>query len=91
MFDSFLWALEPQLWEIQEDFLADIVSNNNAVYRSLRTLFRNISSTSKLDDRFKIRVDRFKGRLAEKFSWDFEDLEEEEDDEAPVIVETDIV
>jgi len=36
-------------------------------------------------------VDRFKGRLAEKFSWDFEDLEEEEDDEAPVIVETDIV
>lgn len=88
LYENFMWSLEPQLWEVQEDFLADIVTNNNAIYRALRRLFRNIQSPdNNLEGRFKTRTARFAERLTEKFSWDFDDIDEEEEDEKPVIVD----
>lgn len=88
LYEKLMWALEPQLWEVQEDFLADIVTNNNAIYGALRKLFRCIQSPeNNMEPRFKTRAARFAERLTEKFSWDFSDIDEEEDDEKPVIVD----
>lgn len=86
LYDLLVPMLEVQLEEIPEEFLADIVSNNNFVYVKLRHLFRTIHESS-IDGRLKTKMARFRDSLTEKYSWDFSNLDEEEDDEAPVVVE----
>ncbi len=81
-------VLEIQLIEIPEDFLVDIVSSNNFVYSSLRNFFLNVQMNDCVDGRLKSKVTRFKDRLTERFEWDFSNLEREDDDKAPVIVDT---
>lgn len=51
-----------------------------------RDLFRTLLTEPGVDGRLRSRAARFQERLTDKFQWDFEDLEKEEDDEAPVIV-----
>lgn len=88
LYEDLMWALEAQLWEIQEDFLADIVTNNNSIYAALRKLFKAIlSPDNDMEPRLKTRTARFAERLTEKLAWDFSDIDEEEDDEKPVIVD----
>lgn len=87
MYSEFVSILELHLMEIPEDFLVDIVSSNNFVYTSLRNLFYNLLSNDDVDGRLKSKVTRFKDRLSEHFHWDFSNLDREEDDEAPVIVD----
>jgi hypothetical protein len=41
-----------------------------------------------VDGRLKSKAKRFQERLTVKFTWDFTGLDREEDDEAPVVVET---
>lgn len=84
----FIPVLEVQIKEIPEEFLADIVSNNNFVYVKLRTLFRAVQE-SEVDGRLKSKMSRFKDSLSEIYSWDFGNLDEESDDEAPVVVDLD--
>ena len=79
-------ALEVQLMHVPEDILCDIVANNNFVYHNLRKLFANIEMNSELDGRLKSYTTRFSGRLSIKFLWDFSNLQEETEDEAPVVV-----
>lgn len=87
MYNEFISCLEAQLDEISEDFLVDIVANNNVVYRSLRDLFANLElQKNEVDGRLFCKADRFKSRLNLKFGWDFSNLEAEEEDEAPVVV-----
>lgn len=86
VFDSFLTAFDAELVEVPEDFLANIVSNNNFVYHKLRELFRSIDN-SNIDGRLKTKARRFKMKLTQEYQWDFSNLNEDEDDEAPVIVE----
>lgn len=88
VYDEFLSALEAQLLEIPEDFLVDIVASNNFVYHSLRSLFRTLQLNEIVDGRLKSKAKRFQERLTVKFTWDFTGLDREEDDEAPVVVET---
>ncbi|XP_021919236.1 protein AAR2 homolog isoform X2 [Zootermopsis nevadensis] len=88
VYDEFLSALEAQLVEIPEDFLVDIVASNNFVYHSLRSLFRTLQLNEIVDGRLKSKAKRFQDRLTAKFMWDFTGLEQEEDDEAPVVVKT---
>lgn len=83
---EFIRALETQLEHVPEDFLCDIVANNNFVYHSLRKLFANVEINPEVDGRLKSEANRMKHRLTLKFLWDFEDLQEELDDEAPVVV-----
>lgn len=83
---EFCKVLEVQLSHVQEDFLCDIVASNNIIYRNLRTLFANIESNQEVDDQLKSQALRFRERLTEKFFWDFNDLLDEADDEAPVVV-----
>ena len=86
---EFLKVLEIQLSYVPEEVLCDIVASNNFVYHNLRKLFANIESNSEVDDRLKSLATRMKERLTKKFLWDFKHLEEEEDDEAPVVVSLD--
>ncbi|XP_078050617.1 protein AAR2 homolog [Augochlora pura] len=86
IFMEFLKALEVQLTHVPEDVLCDIVANNNFVYQSLRKLFANIEINSHIDGRLKTYATRFRNRLTSKFMWDFSNLHEEGDDEAPVVV-----
>ncbi|XP_069682395.1 protein AAR2 homolog [Periplaneta americana] len=88
VFDEFLTVLENQLVEIPEDFLVDIVASNNFVYHSLRSLFRTLQLSDVVDGRLKSKAKRFQERLTIKFQWDFSHLDQEDDDEAPVIVRT---
>lgn len=87
MYSEFITCLEDQLEEIPEDFLVDIVANNNVIYRSLRDLFSNIELLkNETDGRLFCKCEKFKEKLTTKFGWDFANLNEEEDDEAPVVV-----
>ncbi|XP_015119378.1 protein AAR2 homolog [Diachasma alloeum] len=83
---EFLRTLEIQLTHVPEDLLCDIVSSNNFVYHHLRILFSNIESNPEVDGRLKSEAVRARNRLTSKFSWDFESLQDEDDDEAPVVV-----
>lgn len=86
IFMEFMKALEIQLTHVPEDVLCDIVANNNFVYQSLRKLFANIEANSYIDGRLKTYAVRFRNRLTTKFLWDFSNLQQEDDDEAPVVV-----
>ena len=88
MYSEFISCLEDQLEEIPEDFLVDIVANNNIIYRSLRDFFANMELLkNNVDGRLYCKFEKFKTNLTSKFGWDFSNLQEEEDDEAPVVVE----
>ncbi|XP_011498606.1 PREDICTED: protein AAR2 homolog [Ceratosolen solmsi marchali] len=83
---EFMNTLDIQLLYVPEELLCDIVASNNFVYHNLRKLFANIESNVDVDDRLKSLAVRMKNRLTKKFLWDFKYLQQEEDDEAPVIV-----
>jgi A1 cistron-splicing factor AAR2 len=89
IYAEFMNILETQLLYVPEEVLCDIVASNNFVYHNLRKLFANIESNLDVDDRLKSLAIRMKDRLTEKFLWDFKHLNEEEDDEAPVVVSID--
>lgn len=83
---EFLQVLETELLYVPEEVLCDIVASNNFVYHNLYKLFGNIESNSEVDGRLKSYAKRLQDRLTAKFLWDFSNLLEETDDEAPVIV-----
>ncbi|XP_017792807.1 PREDICTED: protein AAR2 homolog [Habropoda laboriosa] len=83
---EFMKTLEIQLIHVPEDILCDIVVNNNFIYSSLRKLFANIEANSELDGRLKSYTSRFCERLSTKFAWDFSNLQEEAEDDAPIVV-----
>ena len=89
IFVEFLKALETQLSHVPEEVLCDIVASNNFVYHNLRKLFAAIQSNEQVDDRLKSSAERMISRLTKKFLWDFKNLLEDEDDEAPVVVPMD--
>lgn len=88
VYDALLSVLEEQIREIPEEFLADIVSNNNYIYIKLRQLFRSVSE-SDIDGNLKSKADRLKDDLTQMYSWDFTHLESDDEEDAPVVV-TDI-
>lgn len=86
LYDDFVTILEAQVREIPEEFLADIVSNNNFIYVKLRDLFRAIGE-SDVDGRLKNKVQRFQETLTADYGWDFTHLDSEDEDDLPVLVE----
>ncbi|XP_012259201.2 protein AAR2 homolog [Athalia rosae] len=89
IFAEFLNTLEAQVECVPEEMLCDIVASNNFVYHNLRNLFANIEASEKVDGRLKTQAVRLRDRLTKKFFWDFTCLQDEEDDEAPVVVSLD--
>ncbi|KAK9879072.1 hypothetical protein WA026_003886 [Henosepilachna vigintioctopunctata] len=86
IYDLFLKVLKLQIVEIPEEFLADIVTNSNFLYVKVRDLFRNIQN-SNVDGQLKCKMGRFKDFLKKKYSWDFEHLYSDDEDDAPVVVD----
>ncbi|XP_072394415.1 protein AAR2 homolog [Diabrotica undecimpunctata] len=87
LYDLFITMSDIHIKEIPEEFLADIVSNSNFVYVKLKQLFRSVKE-SDVDAPFKAKVGRFIQNLTDMYQWDFDNLDSEEEDEAPVIVDT---
>lgn len=85
VFFHFIRTIEIQIDEMPEEFLADIVMNKNLVYKKLREFFRT-AYASKVDGRLQTMIDRFKENLTQKLQWDFTGLDNDEEDERPVIV-----
>lgn len=86
IFIEFLKTIEKEIASVPEDVLCDIVLSTNYVYPNLRKLFGNIECNPKVDGQLKTYVKRLQDRLTAKFQWDFSNLLEDEDDEAPVVV-----
>lgn len=87
-FAKFLLAVRHQLETVPEDFLVDIVENNNVIYNGLKEFFRTLEiSDITLEDDLKDGTIQLKRFLEQKFGWVFNGLDEEDEDEAPVIVE----
>uniref|UniRef100_A0A023F832 Protein AAR2 homolog n=1 Tax=Triatoma infestans TaxID=30076 RepID=A0A023F832_TRIIF len=87
LYKMFLKAFEAQLEQVPMDFLVDIVANNNVIYTSLRELFRTIEESEDICTTLRYEIEKMKQTVTEKFNWDFTNLELEDGDEAPVIVE----
>lgn len=77
-----------QMQEVPEDFFVDIVESSNFLAAALKIFFANISDNeSSLPPALVTRAHKFKYHLTSKFDWNLT-LEEEDDEDAPVIVET---
>lgn len=88
LFVKFLLAVRHQLETIPEDFLVDIVENNNVIYNGLKELFRTLETSDfALEDDLKDGTIQVKRYLLQKFGWEFNELDKEDDDEAPVVVD----
>ena len=74
-----------QIREVPDDFFFDIVSSNNFLVALLTRMFRSVEANEAVDARLRDRADKFKANLAKKFDWDFG--EDDEDEDAPVVVD----
>lgn len=45
-----------------------------------------MQTVSQVDGRLRSKAERFQQRLTENFEWDFDNLDRDEEDEAPVVV-----
>lgn len=88
IYDELITLLEVHLAEIPEEFLADIVTNNNFLYVKLREFFASVNYDCDIDGRLKTKIERFCEFLTRTYGWDFTHLESDEEDERPVIVDT---
>lgn len=87
IYAEFLKTLETQLNYVPEEVLCDIVASNNFVYHNLRKLFAIIEANPEVDGRLKSLANRTKDRIRSKFLWDFNNLQDEIEDELPLVVE----
>lgn len=88
LFAKFLLAVRHQLDTVPEDFLVDIVENNNVIYNGLKEFFRILEIGDFLiEEDLKDGTIQIKRFLEHKFGWEFTELDQEDDDEAPVIVD----
>jgi len=88
LFAKFLLAVRHQLDTVPEDFLVDIVENNNVIYNGLKEFFRILEINDFLiEEDLKDGTIQIKRFLEQKFGWEFTELDQEDDDEAPVIVD----
>lgn len=88
LFIAFVSLMKVQIMDIPQELLSDIALSNNFIYAKLRNFLRNVSDL-KLQYTLRTDILELKQMVAEKYNWKFDDLEEDDDDELPVIV-TDI-
>ncbi|XP_057651976.1 protein AAR2 homolog [Diorhabda carinulata] len=86
LYDIFISIAEIHIQEIPEEFIADIVTNSNFAYVKLKQLYRAVKDAN-VNGQFKTKMGRFIHNLTTKYQWDFDHLDSEDEDEAPVIVE----
>ncbi|KAI8992358.1 A1 cistron-splicing factor [Pilobolus umbonatus] len=84
MFVEFMDILQFQLEECPEDFFRDILSENNFTSVMLKSLQQNIPGS---DHKLVSRYIKLKNFISKRFDWDIP--EDEEDEDAPIIVDMD--
>lgn len=84
-YNKFLSLLEVQLLEMPEDTFADILLENNFVYNKLRDLFKSIV-LCEVNVSLTMKMKQLENKLNAKYGWNFKDLTEEDEEDAPVIV-----
>ncbi|KAK9766125.1 hypothetical protein K7432_005026 [Basidiobolus ranarum] len=86
---DFLNVLKFQMEECPKDFFIDVISENNFLVPTLRTLIRNINDSDGVDTSIISILHEFQAFVSRKFDWylTIEEEEEEEGEDAPVIVE----
>uniref|UniRef100_T1IJM4 Protein AAR2 homolog n=1 Tax=Strigamia maritima TaxID=126957 RepID=T1IJM4_STRMM len=85
LYSKFIFVLHHQLQEIPQDFFVDIVSRENFLVNTLHSFFSNLNGNQQVAKEVVEKGRRFKKYLTKTFKWDFD---REDDDEAPVVVET---
>lgn len=85
LFLDFIRVLHVQLKRVPSDVFTDIVDNDNFLYRCLQELTSNFANAAEnqLDTRLVQHFEGFKRQVLAKYGWD---LDQDLDDEAPVIV-----
>lgn len=85
LFNKFLSLLGTQLLELPEDTFADILLEDNFLFSKLRDLFKSII-LYETNRSLVQKVLYLKNKLTLKYGWDFQNLNEEDEDDAPVVV-----
>lgn len=85
---DFIITLRSQFNQIPQDMFEDIVDSNNLVRNYLDTFFQNIDACNDTtnDSELTKAAYSLKSYLKDKFNWEFDQLDEQEED-LPVIVE----
>jgi len=83
LFHDFIGILLFELREMPEDFFRDVVSRDNFLAASLRTLYATIDSSMGAPVGLKQRAAMLQKFVTERFNWDFG---EEPDEDKPVLV-----
>ncbi|ORX52759.1 AAR2-domain-containing protein [Hesseltinella vesiculosa] len=87
LFMAFLDTLQFQLEECPVDFFRDILSENNFLASMLKNLRRTLPPN---ETQLSRRFDSLKRFIEKRFDWELDHSDEEEDDEdAPVVVDLD--
>ena len=78
-----------QIKEVPNDFFVDIVSSSNFLATILNQMFCFIrQNKDRIEPQLTSRVEKFAAHLSQKFSWIFDD--EEDEDDKPVIVTSEV-
>lgn len=89
LFKRFISVLQSQLLEMTEDTFGDILHEDNFLYNKLRNFLSNVFMLYD-DNKMLINMaERLKNKLSQKYGWVFEDLDVEDEEDAPVIVSLD--
>ena len=84
VFEAFIGVIHFQLLETPQDFFVDIVSRNNFLVDNLHRFFMTVQDSA-VSAKLKRKSQKFKEYLTKRFQWNFD---EEPEEDAPVIVET---
>lgn len=69
-----------------EDTFADILFEDNFLFNKVRDLFKTILLYAPSNKPLTQKVLHLKKKLSEKYGWNFANLSEEDEDDAPVVV-----
>ena len=83
-YKTFIRTLHFHLKETPSDFFVDIVSRNNFLVTTLKSLFEGLREDDGVNSELRSRGEKFRAHLEKYYSWDFSYCEEDD----PVIVET---
>lgn len=85
---NFIRVLHFQVQEVPADLFVDIVNSNNFLLVNLRDLFFNLENNESVSSDLRRRGRGFRASLEKRFKWDF-NVENSDDDEAPVVLQLD--
>lgn len=87
VFIHFIATIHYQMNELPLEFLCGIDMDQNVFYKKFRELFRNVNGANS-SQKIVMMIERFKQNLAELFQWRFPNDDTDDEEDKPVVVET---